>query len=670
GLSGEQAGFPQVCPALECGNAQQQRCDTLLAPRSSIDPLHGDRRNTHGWQLMADSLSTEADALTEAQNRAAVLHAILQTAAEGIITIDARGLMQEANPAAERIFGYSAGEMIGHNVRTLMPAPYDEEHDQYLANYLKTGIKKIIGIGREVRGLRKDGTEFPLSLSVSEVELGGGRLFTGIVRDLSERKKHEDRVAEFGRIVEESLNEIYVFDAETLKFLRVNRGARENLGYTMDELRHMTPIHITPEYDDEAFASIIHPLRTSQRRNIVFTSVHQRKDQSLYDVEVHVQLAEFEGKPAFVAIIRDVTERLKAEEALRREHEFTESLVQTAQAIVLVLNTQGRILQFNPYMEELSGYRLDEVKGLDWFTTFLPEQDWTSVREIFRSSLEGASTRGNVNTILTRDGSLREISWWDRTLKDGEGNVVGILAIGHDMTELRAAQKKLLQAERLAAIGEMAAGLAHESRNALQRSQASLEMLEIELEQQPQTLQLVHRVLNAQDHLHRLYEEVREYAAPISLDCTTYDLSALWRETWAQLEVARAGKDLRLNEQADGIDLRCEIDPFAIGQVFRNVLENSIVASPDDGEIVIRCDNASLEGRSAVRISFQDYGSGLSAEQSERLFEPFYTTKTRGTGLGMAICLRIMQAHTGRIEAGQPSGPGAQIFVTLPRQQP
>jgi PAS domain S-box-containing protein len=618
---------------------------------------------------MADSLSIEDDALTEARNRVAVLHAILQTAAEGIITIDERGLMQEANPAAERIFAYSAGELIGHNVRMLMPAPYDKEHDQYLANYLQTGIKKIIGIGREVRGLRKDGTEFPLSLSVSEVVLGGGRLFTGIVRDLSERKQYEDRVADFGRIFEESLNEIYVFDAETLKFLQVNRGARENLGYTIDELGHMTPIHIEPEYDDESFASVIHPLRAGQQQQIVFTTTHQRKDGSHYHVEVHLQLAEFEGKAAFVAIVLDVTERLKAEEGLRREHQFAESLVQTAQAIVLVLDTQGRIVQFNPYMEELTGYRLDEVKGQDWFTTFLPEQNWTIVRKVFRSSLEGTSTRGNVNPILTRNGSLREISWWDRTLKDGEGNVMGILVIGHDMTELRAAQKKLLQTERLAAIGEMAAGLAHESRNALQRGQASLEMLEIELEQQPETLKLVHRVRDAQDHLHRLYEEVREYAAPISLDCTTYDLSTLWRETWSQLEVARAGKDLRLNEQTDGIDLRCEIDPFAMGQVFRNVLENSIVASPDDGEIVIHCDNASLDGRPAVRISFRDHGAGLSAEQNEKLFEPFYTTKTRGTGLGMAISLRIMQAHAGRIEVGQAAGPGAQIFVTLPRQQ-
>jgi len=122
------------------------------------------------------------------------LRAILETAVEGIITIDERGIIESLNPAAEKIFGYQAQEVVGKNVKVLMPTPYRDEHDGYLGNYLRTGRARIIGIGREVVGLRKDGTVFPMDLSVSEVRLAHKRLFTGFVRDISDRKRLEKEV--------------------------------------------------------------------------------------------------------------------------------------------------------------------------------------------------------------------------------------------------------------------------------------------------------------------------------------------------------------------------------------------------------------------------------------------------------------------------------------------
>jgi PAS domain S-box-containing protein len=126
------------------------------------------------------------------RDREARLQAVMAHAVDGIITINEHGVVESFNPAAERLFGYPCAEVIGHNVSLLMPPPYREEHDGYIDNALKTGVTKIIGIGREVVGLRKDGTTFPLDLSVSDTRLGDRRLFTGIVRDLSERKAAEE----------------------------------------------------------------------------------------------------------------------------------------------------------------------------------------------------------------------------------------------------------------------------------------------------------------------------------------------------------------------------------------------------------------------------------------------------------------------------------------------
>ena len=132
-------------------------------------------------------------ALRDSEER---MRAILETAVEGIITIDERGTIESFNPAAERIFGYSAAEIIGQNVSRLMPSPNRQEHDTYIANYRRTGKAKIIGIGREVVGQRKNGTTFPMDLAVSEVRLADRRLFTGFVRDITERKRLEREILE------------------------------------------------------------------------------------------------------------------------------------------------------------------------------------------------------------------------------------------------------------------------------------------------------------------------------------------------------------------------------------------------------------------------------------------------------------------------------------------
>jgi two-component system, LuxR family, sensor kinase FixL len=120
------------------------------------------------------------------------LRAIIETAVDGIITIDEFGQIESANPATCKIFGYTTAEMMGQNITMLMPTPHREQHDGYLDNYKRTGIRKIIGIGREVKGVKKDGTQFPFWLSVSEVLLENRRLFTGIVHDMTEQKKAEE----------------------------------------------------------------------------------------------------------------------------------------------------------------------------------------------------------------------------------------------------------------------------------------------------------------------------------------------------------------------------------------------------------------------------------------------------------------------------------------------
>ena len=249
----------------------------------------------------------------------------------------------------------------------------------------------------------------------------------------------------------------------------------------------------------------------------------------------------------------------------------------------------------------------------------------------------------------------------DATFLQSISNVLAAV-ISRQQTEDQARQS-----ERLAAIGQMMTGLAHESRNALQRSQACLEMLTLEVAGQDRAGDLITRIQQAQNHLLHLFEEVRGYASPIRLHRKSSDLRAIWRETWSHLESSHRPKSIELIETCQ-VECTCTVDPNSLEQVFRNVFDNSIHASPQGGKITVQCTELQLPGEQILRISIRDQGAGLSVEQRNRMFDPFYTTKTHGTGLGLAIARRIIDAHGGSIAAGTDATSGAELVLLIPRQ--
>ena len=167
------------------------------AMRVAQSRAESSRQDALDKQKQLEGEATERERAAEELRRAEEQsRSVVENVLDGIITIDERGVVQSFNPAAERLFGYPACEVIGQNVKVLMPDPYRLGHDGYIAHYLRTGEAKIIGIGREVKGRRKDSSTFPMDLAVSEFRLGERRHFTGIVRDITERKRAEEALRE------------------------------------------------------------------------------------------------------------------------------------------------------------------------------------------------------------------------------------------------------------------------------------------------------------------------------------------------------------------------------------------------------------------------------------------------------------------------------------------
>jgi len=352
--------------------------------------------------------------------------------------------------------------------------------------------------------------------------------------------------------------------------------------------------------------------------------------------------------------------------ALRDSEQRYRSLVQTAGNVIVYLSPEHRILEFNDEAERVHAARREEVLGEDYYELFVPEAS----RELFAAaerSLPGDPSKGSFESPVCAASDRQPLLLWNLTrLLDDEGQPLGIIAVGQDITEHKRAEDRALLAERLAAIGQVSTGLAHESRNALARSQGCLEMLARRVQDQPDAIDLIDRIQAAQRQLLRLYEHVREYAAPITLDRRPCNLKDVLYQAWDHLESERVGRDIQMHVDASDIDLVCEVDPFRIEQVARNVLENGVSACDDSGTISVSFSNSEIDEAAAVCITVANDGPPLSPEERERIFEAFFSRKTRGSGLGMAISRRIVEAHCGRIAVGQPTS-GVEILITLPK---
>jgi signal transduction histidine kinase len=229
------------------------------------------------------------------------------------------------------------------------------------------------------------------------------------------------------------------------------------------------------------------------------------------------------------------------------------------------------------------------------------------------------------------------------------------------INRLRIAEMRALQAERLAAIGQVATSLAHESRNFLQRISVSLEFLEEITQDNPEARAEIARIQAAEEGLERLLEELRQFAAPMKLDKDDCAVQSVWRQAWSHVAKTQNVSHARFDDATSEANLRCHIDAFRFGQVFRNLFENSLAACQGTPTIQVHCQN----GNGTLKIAIKDNGPGLSAEQRRSVFQPFYTTKAKGTGLGLAIVKRIVEAHGGDIVVADDTF-GAEFLITIP----
>ena len=596
----------------------------------------------------------------------AELHAVMDTVLDGLIIIDDLGVIRTFNSSAERIFGYEAAEVIGQNVRLLMPEPYHAEHDGYLKNYKDTGDRKVIGIGREVAARRKDGSTLPIELGVNEMKVGGQRMFVGTIRDISERKESQRRLAEeaarLRTVMDTVLDGLITIDSKG-NILSFNAAAERIFGYEPSEVIGRNVRMLMPEpYRAEHDGYVRNYLETGDRKVIgIGREVSaQRKDGSVFPMELGINEMSLGGERMFVGTIRDMTAIKHATEKML----MSAWVVDSSQDAILTKDLNGIITSWNGGAENLFGYTREEAIG-QHVSLLSPDDRQDEVHDIVADIREGTHVERLETERRHKGGGIVPISVTISPIRDADGDVVGASAIARDITERR-------QMDRMK--DEFVSTVNHELRTPLSSIYGSIRLLND---------WTAHRLDEKSAHLldvaqkncarlTRLVDDILDLEKIIA-GKMDYHLEAVEARSLLQdiidRHVAlaeRFGIVFRTEFDVDGIFLN--VDPSRFNQALVNLLSNASKFSPAGETVTI---SAKREGDS-VRISVSDNGPGIPDSFREKVFERFAradgstTQKVGGTGLGLNITKTLIEAFGGSISFDTEEGVGTTFYLLLP----
>jgi PAS domain S-box-containing protein len=615
--------------------------------------------NLYGLDITERKQAEEALRESEARYRA-----VIEGAHDMIQSVGLDGGIIFVNKAWRDTLGYTEAELSGLNLFDIIHSDSQAHCREMMAEVAKGKPARNI----EATFLTKDGRMILVEGSAAPRYISNKVVASqGIFRDVTERKRAEAALADEATrhriLIDESSDGIVILD-EDGKVYEANRRFAEMLGYTPEEARELSVWDWEFQFPREQVAEMI---RTVDETGDHFETRHRRKDGSTFDVEISTNGAVYAGQKLIFCVCRDITARKQAEAALRESEEKYKNLVGATSDIIWETDAEARFTFISPKVKDILGYRVDEVVGKKRTLDLVPKGQFRKWLKRFKElnakkepffGLEIPHLHKNGRQVIFETSGI--------PLFDGEGKLKGYVGINRDITERRQMQEQLVITDRLASVGELAAGIAHELNNPLTGVIGFSQLLMDK--EMPEDIKQDIKVV---------YGEARRASQVVKNLLTFARKHAAAKEKVNINDIIKKVLELRAYEQnLENIKVDARLAPglpdimvdyFQLQQVFLNIIINAeyfMKEAHHKGELTITTERVDNK----VRVSFADDGPGIAKENLGHLFDPFFTTKEvgKGTGLGLSICHGIVAEHGGRIYVESEPGKGATFIVELP----
>lgn len=606
---------------------------------------------------------------------------VLETTVDGMIVIDSRGIVQSFNPACVKIFGYQAPEVVGNNVSMLMTQQDAPNHDQYLHNYQQGGPARIIGIGREVMGRRKDGSQVPLDLSISEMTLGGERMYSGIVRDISERKRAEAVLQEQKNELQtlfDNLPGIVCYKDDQNRLIRVNKALADTMNVTVEELEGSDTATYFPELADKYYRDDMEVIESGKPKLGIFETIRDGKGELRWirtDKVPHIDAKT--GKRGVIALAQDVTDIKRTEEALQATTQELQRIFDNVPVGIWYKDENNTILRCNRFAAGTTGHTPEELAGRST-EEFFPEMAEKYLKDDREVIASGQPKLGIVEQYTPKHGP----HGWIRTDKvpfvDAKTGQKVLIAVAQDITAIKEAEQRLEDmVAQLTSSNEELERFAYICSHDLQEPLRIIRNYVAMLERQcantvagdEKAQRYMHYIVDSSERAQNLISDILSYAR---LDKEARAHERVKLDDIFNIVLQNLAQTITEKKAVVTSDPLPEAigNPTQFIQLFQNLLGNALKFCMDAPRVHLGAKRA----ETGWEFSVTDNGIGIDEEYREKIFIIFQRLHRRsdypGTGIGLAICKKVVQHYGGAIRAESAPGNGTAFCFTLPAAFP
>jgi PAS domain S-box-containing protein len=608
-----------------------------------------------------------------------LMPAVVASAMDAIISVDENQCVILFNAAAEEMFQCPRKEALGQKLDRFIPERHRTAHRHHVKDF-GSGGKTTRAMGRlgTLCGLRANGEEFPLEASISRVEVGGRKIFTAILRDVTERLRAEELHSRLAAIVESSNDAIIGKNLEGI-VTSWNHGAEIIFGYSAKEMVGQPLERLIPPDRQGEEEQILHRIRQGERVKR-FDTVRRCKDGRPIDVSVTVSpIKDAAGHVVGASkVARDATERKHAELELHHREEYFRSLIEYASDLITLVDEEGVIQFQSPSIERVLELKPEQVAGRN-LSEFTHPDDLPRLSAMINRAVANPDSPVSIECRLRHhDGAWHLFAFVGRSIPHGADGK-RVVFNSRDISVSRNLEEQLLQAQKMEAIGTLAGGIAHDFNNMLAGILGSAELVREDLGPNHPSQEYVQSVMTAAHRARELVQQILTFSRRRDSEKRVLPLQPIVGECIKLLRSTIPAM-VKITHYVEPHCPPVLADPTQIHQVIMNICTNAWHALPETGgRIDVTLQSADVDVAMAMRhrqlhpgvfarLVITDNGHGMDAATRERIFEPFFTTKpaTKGSGLGLSVVHGIIKSHRGAILVESEPGKGTTFQIYLP----